>query len=64
MSIVILVKGVVPIDVSSMANCDLCSSYSNLRLSCIGVESSCHAGSEVSDVTVLDIIFFNVILLA
>ena len=63
-SIVMLVKGVVPIDVSSLANCDACVSNSNLRLSCIGAESSCHGGSKVSDVTVLDIIFFNVTLLA
>ena len=64
MSIVMLVKGVVPIDVSSLVNCDSCSSNSNLRLSCIGAESLCHGGSKVSDVTVSDIIFFNVILLA
>ena len=64
MSTVMLVKGVVPIDVSSLANCDSCSSNSNLRLSYIGAESLCQGGSKVSDVTVLDIIFFNVILLA
>ena len=63
-SIVMLIKGVVPMDVSSLANCDSCSSNSNLRLSCIGVESSCQGGTKVSDVTVLDIIFFSVILLA
>ena len=63
-SIVMLVKGVLPIDVSSLANCDLCSSNSSLRLSCIGAESSCHGGSKVSGVMVSDIIFFNVILLA
>ena len=63
-SIVMLVKGVVPIDISSLANCDLCSSNSNLRLCCIGAESLCHGGSKVSDITVSDIIIFNVILLA
>ena len=62
-SIVMLVKGVVPI-VSSLANCDLYSCNSNLRLSCIGAESSCHGGSKVSGITVSDIIFFNVTLLA
>ena len=44
-SIVMLVKGVVPIDVSSLVNCDSYSCKSNLRLSCISVESSCHGGS-------------------
>ena len=63
-SIVMLVKGVVPIDVSSLANCDSCSSNSSFRLSCIGVERSYHGALKVSDVTVLDIIFLNVILLA
>ena len=63
-SIVMLVMGVVPIDVSSLADCDLYSCNSNLRLSCIGAESLCHGGSKVSGVTVSDIIFFNVILLA
>ena len=58
-----LVKGVVPIDISSLVNCDLYSSNSRLRLSCIGADSLCHGGSKVSDVTVLDIIFFSVILL-
>ena len=47
-SIVKLVKGIVPIVVSSLANCDLYSCNSNLRLSCIGVESSYHGGSKVS----------------
>ena len=63
-SIVMLIKGVVPIDVSSLVNCDSCSSNSNLRLSCIGAKSSCQGGSKVSDETVSDIIFFSVILLA
>ena len=64
MSVVMLVKGVVPIDVSSLVNCDSYSCNSNLRLSCIGAESSCHGRSKVSGVMVSDIIFFNVILLA
>ena len=64
MSIIMFVKGVVPIDVLSLVNCDSCSSNSNLRLSCIGVESLCQGGIKVSDVTVSDTIFFNVILLA
>ena len=62
--IVMLIKGGVPIDVLSLANCDSCSSNSNLRLSCIGAESLCQGRLKVSDVAVLDIIFFNVILLA
>ena len=63
-SIVMLVKGVVPIVVSSLANCDSYSCNSSLRLSCIGVESSCHGGLKVSGVMVSDIIFFSVTLLA
>ena len=53
-----------PVVVSSLANCDSYSRNSNLRLSCIGAESLCHGGSKVSGVTVSDIIFFNVTLLA
>ena len=62
-SIVMLVKGVVPIVVSSLANCDSYSCNNNLILSCIGVESSYHGGLKVSGVTVSDIIFFSVTLL-
>ena len=58
-----LVNGVVPIDVSSWANWDSYSSNSDLRLFCTGVEISWRGGSKVSDITVLDIIFFKVILL-
>ena len=44
--------------------CESYSSNNNLRLFCTGVESSWQGGLKVSDVTVLDIIFFKVILLA
>ena len=61
-SIVMLVKGVVPIVVSSLANCDSYSCSNNLRLSCTAAESSCHGGLKVLGVTVSDIIFFSVTL--
>ena len=64
MSIHMLVNGVMPIDVSSWVNCDSYSSNSTLRLFCTGVGISWWGGLKVSDVTVLDIIFFKVILLA
>ena len=61
-SIVMLIKGVVPIVVSSLANCDLYPCTNNLRLSCTAVESSCHGGLKVLGVMVSDIIFFSVML--
>ena len=57
-----LVKGVVPIVVSSLANCDSYSCSNSLRLSCTAAESSCHGGLKVSGVMVSDIIFFSVML--
>ena len=56
-SIVMLVKGVVPIVVSSLANSDSYSCSNSLRLSCTAAESSCHGGLKVLGVTVSDIIF-------
>ena len=61
-SIVMLVKGVVPIVVSSLGNCDSYSCNNNLKLSCTAAESSCHGGLKVLGVTVSDIIFFSVTL--
>ena len=61
-SIVMLIKGVMPIVVLSLANCDSYSCNNNVRSSCIVAESSCHGGLKVSGVTVSDIIFFSVIL--
>ena len=43
-SIVMLFKGVVPIVVSSLANCDSYSCSNNLWLSCTAAESSCCGG--------------------
>ena len=63
-SIVMLVKGVVPIVVSSLVNCDSYSCNNNLRLSCIVAESSCHGGLKLSGVMVSDIIFFSLTLFA
>ena len=63
-SIVMLVKGVVPIVVLSLENCDSYSCINNLR-SCRTVEeSSCHGGLKVLGVTVSDIFFFSVTLFA
>ena len=62
-SIDMLVSVVVPIDVSSCVNCESYSSNKDVRLFCIGVEISWHGGLKVSDVTVLDIILFKVMLL-
>ena len=61
-SIVMLVKGVVPIEVSSFVNCDSYSCNNSARSFCTAVESSCYGGLKVSGVTVSDIIFFNVML--
>ena len=60
-SIVMLVKGVVPIEVSFLANCDSYSCSSNSRSFCTTVESSWHGRLKASGVTVSDI-FFNVTL--
>ena len=47
-SIVMLVKGVVPIEVSSLANCDSYSCNNISRLFCTSVESSCCGRLKVS----------------
>ena len=57
-----LVMGVVPIVVLSLANCDSHSCSNNLRLSSTAAESSCHGGLKVLGVMVSDIIFFSVTL--
>ena len=59
-----LVSVVIPIDVSSFANCESYSSNNDVRLFCTDIEISWHGGLEVSDVTVLDITFFKVMLFA
>ena len=61
-SIIILVRGVVPIEVSSFVNWDSYS-FSRVLSSCwILLDSSWHGGLKVSGVTVSPIIFFNVTL--
>ena len=61
-SIVMLVKGVVPIEVSSLVDCDSYSCNNSSRSSCTAAESSWHGGLKVSGVTFSDIIFFSVTL--
>ena len=61
-SIVMLVKGVVPIVVSSSVNCYSYSCSKSLRLSCTAAESSCCGGLKVSGVMVSDIISFSAML--
>ena len=47
-----LVSIVIPIDVSSCANCESYSSNNDVRLFCTDVEISWHGGLKVLDVTV------------
>ena len=61
-SIVMLVKGVVPIEISSFVNWDSYSHNTKSWSFCTAVDSSWHGRLKVSGVTVSDIIFFNVML--
>ena len=60
----ILVSVVVPMDVSSCANCESYSSSRAVRLFHDEGDNSWRGGLKVSDVTVSDIIFCKVTLLA
>ena len=56
-SIIMLVRGVVPIEVSSFANCDSYSCSNNSSSFQTAVDNSWCGGSKVSGVTVSTIIF-------
>ena len=62
-SIVMLVRSVVPIEVSSFVNWDSYSHSNNSSSSWTVLDNSWHGGLKVSGVTVSAIIFFNVMLL-